>query len=290
VRAGSRDLARYGSVIVAVASLAMPICAQRASSTDSFEVASIKPRSGARILSTASRPDRFTHPDATLIDLMRYAYNVQAFQIEGGPGWMRSSRFEVNAKAATVPSVDGMRALVRRLLADRFMLRTRTDTREMPMYELVVARRDGALGEKLRRSTFDCEAVISSGTATAEDLVRCDLRFRPKMVQARGGRPAIESMTLMLQGVRLSRLATLLQNEVERVIVDKTGLDGTWDLEVEFAQQGRRPAGLPGPPSPPPDGPPLMTAIQEQLGLKLESVRGPVPILVIDSAELPTPD
>jgi len=94
----------------------------------------------------------------------------------------------------------------------------------------------------------------------------------------------------MLQGVRLSRLATLLQNEVERVIVDKTGLDGTFDLELEFAPQGRRPLGLPGPPSPPPDGPPRATALREQLGLTPESVRGPVPVVIVERAELPSPD
>ena len=98
-------------------------------------------------------------------------------------------------------------------------------------------------------------------------------------------------MTLLLQGVRIARLASLLQNEVQRVIVDKTGIDGTFDLELEFAPAGRfRPAGLPAPPSSSSDGPPLETALQEQLGLKLESVRGPVPVVVIDDAELPTPD
>jgi uncharacterized protein (TIGR03435 family) len=184
-----------------------------------------------------------------------------------------------------------MRALVRRLLADRFQLRTRTESREVPRYDLVLARRDGRLGETLRPSTFDCEAVLASGSATADDRARCDLRFRPKMGQGSGGRPSIVSMTLMLQGVRISRLAALLQNEVQRVIVDKTGLDGTFDLELEFAPAGRfRPAGLPGPSSPSSDGPTLETAVQEQLGLKLESVRGPVPVVVVDSAELPTPD
>jgi uncharacterized protein (TIGR03435 family) len=182
-----------------------------------------------------------------------------------------------------------MRALVRQLLQDRFGLRTRTETREQSMYELVLARRDRGLGEKLRRSSFDCEVLLSAAAPTAEDRARCDLRFRPTMT-TQGGRPSIYSMTLMLQGVRISRLATLLQNEVERLIVDKTGLDGTFDLELEFAPQARRPAGLPGPPSPPSDGPPLPTALREQLGLALDSVRGPVPVLVIERAELPTPD
>ena len=269
------------------------VCARtgaNAQSTDVFEVASIKPRTGERAAGGPTSPDRFVRGDTTLRDLIRFAFNVQDFQIEGGPAWIASSRFEVNAKAPSAPSgPDGMRALVRRLLEDRFTLRTHVESREMATYDLLVSRGDGRLGEKLRRSTVDCEAIVASGTATADDLARCDLRFRPKMVDG-GGRPSIQSMTLIVQGVRLARLATLLQNEVERIVTDKTGLDGTFDLELEFAPQGRRPVGLPGPPSPPSDGPPLATALQEQLGLKLESVRGPVPVIIIERAELPTPD
>jgi uncharacterized protein (TIGR03435 family) len=97
-------------------------------------------------------------------------------------------------------------------------------------------------------------------------------------------------MTLMLQGTTMPRLAALLQNEVRRAIVDKTGLTGTFDLELEFAPQGPAPASLPAPAPSSSEGPPLLTAIQEQLGLRLEPARGPVRVLVIDSAELPTPD
>ena len=258
---------------------------------DAFEVASIKVRAGERVAGGTSTPDRFVRPDATLRDLIRYAYDVQDFQIDGGPAWIATARFDVNPRAAAPASTpDGMRALVRRMLEDRFALRARTESRELSRYELVVARRDGRLGEKLRPSAFDCAATIASGTATVEDRARCSVRFRPKMVQGSGGLPNISTMTLMLEGVRLSRLATLLQNEVERHIEDKTGLEGTFDLELEFAPQGRRPVGLPGPPMPSSDGPPLATALQEQLGLKLESVRGPVPTVVIERAELPTPD
>jgi uncharacterized protein (TIGR03435 family) len=271
--------------------LVLSTAALTAQGPDAFDVVSIKPRTGDRVPGGASTPDRFVRADATLRDLIRYAYDLQEFQIDGGPSWMASSRFEVNALAAAAPSgADGMRALVRRLLADRFALRARTESRELPRYDLVVARRDGRLGEKLRRSTIDCDMLIASGTATADDRARCDLRFRPKM-DSTGGRPSIVSMTLMLQGVRLARLAALLQNEVARAVVDRTGLDGTFDLDLEFAPTGRfRPVGLPGPPSPPSDGPPLLTALEEQLGLKLESVRRPVTVLVVESAELPTPD
>jgi uncharacterized protein (TIGR03435 family) len=290
--AGRRPLIHL-AVMLAVSSTTLRLDAQNGQSSEAFEVASIKPLSGDRRPGpAASSPDRFTRPDATLLDLIRYAYNVQEFQIEGSLSWMRSARFEVNARASSaLATPDGMRALVRRLLADRFMLRVRTESRERPGYDLVVARRDGRLGEKLRPSTLDCDAVVASGAATADDLARCDLRFRPKMAQGSGGRPAIVSMTLMLQGVRISRLAVLLQNELQRVIMDKTGLAGTFDVELEFAPTGRfRPAGLPGPQSPGSDGPTLETAVQEQLGLKLESARRPVPVVVIERAELPTPD
>jgi uncharacterized protein (TIGR03435 family) len=261
-----------------------------AQSPEAFEAVSIKPRTGPRAAGGPSAPDRFVRVDATLRDLIRFAFNVQEFQIEGGPGWMTSTRFDVNAKASSIPAgPDGMRALVRRLLEERFTLRARTETREMPTYDLVVSRSDRRLGDRLRPSSFDCDAIIAAVTATADDRARCDLRFRPRMVNT-GGRPSIYSMTLTLQGVRLARLATLLPNEVERIVTDKTGLDGTFDLELEFAPQGRRPVGLPGPPSPVSDAPPLATALQEQLGLKLESVRGPVPVIVVESAGLPTPD
>jgi uncharacterized protein (TIGR03435 family) len=266
-------------------------CVAAAQTSDRFEVASIKTRTGDRVVGGTSTPDRFVRADATLRDLIRYGYDLQEFQVEGGPGWIRTNRYEVNARAAApTRGPEGMRALVRRLLEERFALRTRTESREMPRYELVIARRDGKLGERLRRSTFDCEALMASGAVSADDRARCDLRFRPKM-ESDGGRPRIASMTLSLQGVRLLRLADLLQTSVERAVVDRTGLDGTFDLELEFAPSGRfRPAGLPGPPSPPSDGLPLETALQEQLGLKLESVHGPVTVLVVESAELPTPD
>jgi uncharacterized protein (TIGR03435 family) len=279
------------TALVIVATASGRLDAQDSASIATFEVASIKPRVGERAGPAPSSPDRFIRPDVTLGELIRYAYDLQEFQIEGGPGWLTSSRFDVNAKAAATPtSIDGMRALVRRLLQDRFGLKAHLESRELSLYEMVVARRDRSLGERLRPSTLDCQALLSAGTTTADDRARCDLRFRPRMTSD-GGRPAIYSMTLMLQGTTMARLATLLQNEARRAVVDKTGLTGTFDLELEFAPQGQRPRGLPPGPAPPPsDGPPLLTAIQEQLGLKLESARGPVPVLIIERADLPTPD
>ena len=272
-------------VVVIVGGASLQLDAQGPASIATFEVASIKPRTGERVTGGTTTPDRFARADTTLRDLIRYAYDLPDFQIEGGPAWVASTRFEVSAKAARTPSgPDGMRALVRRLLEDRFTLKTRVEPRELQVFELVVARRDRKLGEKLRPSTLDCE------TTPADP--RCRTRFNATMTKATGNQPpGIYSMTLMLEGATMARLAGLLQNEVRRAIVDKTGLTGTFDVELEFAPQGPRPAGLPPGPAPPPsDGPPLLTAIQEQLGLRLESSRGPVPVLIIERAELPTSD
>ena len=285
-------ISRRVALVVALFILisASTIDAQRPTA-DAFEVVSIKLRTGDRVGTVASAPDRFIRPDTTLRDLIRYAYDLQDFQIDGGPGWSRTSRFEVTAKAATAPAApDGMRALVRRMLQDRFALKTHVEPRELSLYEMVVARRDRRLGERLRQSALDCEAIMSGGSATADDRVRCDLRFRPKVTTGDNGRPTIASMTLILQGTTMARLAALLQNEARRAIVDKTGLTGTFDLELEFAPQGPAPAGLPSPAPSSSEGPPLLTAIQEQLGLRLEPGRGQVPVLVIDSAEMPAPD
>jgi uncharacterized protein (TIGR03435 family) len=270
-----------------------------AAQIETFEAASIRVRSGDRVTGGLTTADRFVRPDSTLRDLIRFAWNLQDFQIEGGPDWIASSRFEVNAKAATAVTPDAMRGLVRRLLQDRFALKPRVEARELPLFELVTARtcRGDAcvppLGEHLRASTMDCEALLQGRPAppTAQDRAQCDLRFRPKMSTGPDGRPAISTMTLTLQGTTMSRLAALLQNEVQRAVVDRTGLEGTFDLELEFAPQARVPlVGLPAPPSPPSDGPPLMTALQEQLGLKLQSAPGPVSTLVIDGANQPAPD
>ena len=152
------------ATVVIVAAASPRLDAQGPSSIETFEVASIKPRTGERAGPVPSSPDRFIRPDATLGELIRYAYDLQEFQIEGGPGWLTSSRFDVNAKAAAPPtSIDGMRALVRRLLQDRFGLKAHLESRELSLYEMVVARRDGRLGERLRPSTLDCRGAPVGG-------------------------------------------------------------------------------------------------------------------------------
>src|SRR5687767_1771949 len=125
-----------------------------------FEVATIRPQTGPRPPRGVSSPDRFTNPDTTLRNLIEYAYELTDAQVVGGPEWMASRRFAVDAKAAGTPSRAEMRLLVRALIAQRFNLKTHTETRELPVYLLERVRPDGPLGPALRVS--ECAAPVVS--------------------------------------------------------------------------------------------------------------------------------
>jgi len=182
--------------------------------------------------------------------------------------------------------------MVRGLLAERFKLAVHKETRELPAYELVVARRDGKLGPQLRPSDVDCAALMAAGRARADgppalppigQRVPCSMRLFPGNFT--GG-----SMRMAQLAAALGRIPS-----INRTVVDKTGLTGTFDFDLSFTPEQMPSENLmpPGaPPLPPidPNGPSLFTALQEQLGLKLESAKGPVPVVVIDHAEPPMED
>jgi uncharacterized protein (TIGR03435 family) len=276
---------RYTLAFAMLLLLLSPMLA--AQDTPAFEVVSIRevselqPQPGG-----VFAPDRFSRNYITLTQLMIYVYQVADFQILGGPEWARTKRYDVQAKAEGTPSVDQMRQMVRRMLEERFGLKMHRETRDMPRYALVMARADKRLGPKLKSSSIDCPAIIAArgpgfrpptGPPQPGDPPRCAL-----MARIGGG-----SMTILLEGMPISRLTQTLQTNAGRVIVDKTGLTGTYDVEFETeasvpgfeAAPGKEPVGLS-----------LFTALPEQLGLKLESERGPVDVIVIDGAELPTPN
>jgi uncharacterized protein (TIGR03435 family) len=279
-------LAFVGGGMTAALSEQAPVPTQ---STPAFEVASIKLRTGDPAPYVPESPDRFVDPDATLSSLIEYAYDVRDFQVIGGAGWVRSDRFDVSAKAATVVSDEQMRLMMQRLIAERFRLKTHVESREMPVYALVMARTDGLSGKRLRQSAVDCAVVRSarSGDAPArapgELPPTCSWR-----VAITGG-----SAHLVLDGAPISQLTKLVERMVRRVVVDGTGLSGTWDIQLEFAADQlntRVPLTPDAPVATAREGLSIFTALEEQLGLRLQSRRGGVPVVLIDSGERPTPD
>jgi uncharacterized protein (TIGR03435 family) len=266
--------------------LASRVEGQTPSELPAFEVISIKPRtpdtSAGRI---PNSPDRFVRPNATLSGLIEYAYDMRSFQIIGGPGWLRSDRFEVSAKAEVAVPDGQMRLMVQRLLAERFGLVVHRETREMDTYALVTAKRDGQLGEKMKSSERDCAPIIDAGN--------------PRPREPGEPPPCAWFVALMngnsfarlrLTGIRMPRFAAVLEPMAGRKIVDRTNLPGTYDIEMDFLPD----PGLLGLPIPnatalqQSDVPPLTTAVQDQLGLKLESERAPVDVILIDRVEPPT--
>lgn len=248
-----------------------------------FDVASIKknPLGGARV-SVEAPPGRFQANNTPLRFLIRWSYRIAEPRIVGGPEWIGVDRFDVTATApAEGWTGERTRQMVRALLADRFGLVTHTETREMRIYTLTVAK-PGVFGEHLRPAAVDCSAPDTPARMGANGRVACGLLVSQAATSAslRGG------------GQTMTDFARSLGEYVDRPLIDRTGLTGRYDLELQFTADRSALVG-----TPPPGGlaatvdsdiAPLPTALLEQLGLRLESERGSVEVLVIDRVSQPT--
>jgi uncharacterized protein (TIGR03435 family) len=260
-----------------------------------FETASVKPNKSdtdERFLQRAPGGN-LRVVNMPLRQLIVFAYQIQGFQLEGAPAWTTAERFDIEARSGKdLPAVslaagvnDPMRLMLRTLLADRFTLVVHKETKELPIFELVLARPDGTPGPQLQPATVDCNALAAASQAAA-----------------RSGGPAPPPGTcgitmnlgrIRFGGLPMTSFANTLAQPMQRVVVDRTGLAGNWEFELTFAPDqstlppGPLPAGL-QPPSVDPNAPSLVTAIEEQLGLRLRPARGPVEVLVVDRVERPT--
>jgi uncharacterized protein (TIGR03435 family) len=258
-----------------------------------FAAASVKPPApGAEPYGYTEIPPggRLVVSNSTLRELVLAAYDLRPFQLEGGPAWFASQRFDINATAGAQASRAQVMKMLQALLADRFGLRTRTVTRELPIYELRLARADRRLGPQLRPSSLDCAAAIPpqgvmDGAPLEGALEGCGLR-----TITRAGVDGVVR-TLGRAGIRMHHLAAMLTPAAGRVIVDRTGLDGTYDVEFSWSPGSAQVMVSGGAPpittSAPAEGMSLLSAVQTQLGMKLEPARGPVDVLVVETAERP---
>jgi uncharacterized protein (TIGR03435 family) len=265
-----------GAVALIVSSLQAQAPPQ-SSSQPRFDVASLKINiANDGIVYDQAQKGRYTIYGFTLAALIRSAYRVQEFQIVGGPDWMNSERFNTEATYVESPGVPSPTDLMlRTLLEERFKLAVHNETRERPVYALVLARADRRFGPQLQKSATDC--------ATRKGPDACGSSVGPGFIRSRG-------RTMAQFAESLSRLSMTGGGSLNRLIVDKTGLEGLYEVTLKFTPENIPPAG----PTPQgfspvdPNGPSIFTALQEQLGLKLDSQRAPVDVLVVDRAELPT--
>ena len=279
------------SRIMVNASLAMLAGAwmfgQPATAPLTFEVAAIKPsaETGFRTGIQMQPGGGLRVNGATLKMLLTIAYDVREFQIVGGPSWISSDRYDILAKASGTGSEtqtndprhmtdtqmktvrEQMQQRLQALLAERCQLAIHRETKEQPVYALLV----GKNGPKIQ------PVETKDGGA------------QPRMMMGRG--------MVNGQGVELQMLATVLSNQLGRPVLDRTGLKGHFDIRLEWTPDpgqsitplgGAPPPGVQAPPPPDPNGPSIFTAVQEQLGLRLESQKGPVEMIVIDRVEKPS--
>jgi uncharacterized protein (TIGR03435 family) len=255
MRIKPRDLFGAG---VAVSAMVWIAFAQQAA-RPSFEVASIKPNGSASGNSGLRfSPGRIAVENAPLRYLITWAYNVRTFQLSGGPGWVDSAKFDIAAKAEGNASPDQIRLMLQTLLEDRFKLSLRRETKEHPLYALVPVK----TGLKLKESGADCAALAR------EDRGQCGAWYA-------------NETAFSGTKISMSQFAEGLSSLLELPVVDKTGFAGAFDVHLEWTADGNGAA---------PDGaagPAIFTALQEQLGLKLESGKGPIEALVIEHVEKP---
>jgi uncharacterized protein (TIGR03435 family) len=241
-----------------------------------FEVAAIKRNTrgdpGVRIGVIAR--SRFDAENVWLRFLIEYAWNVRDFQLSGGPAWAASDRYDVHAAKEASASLAQTRLMLQALLEDRFQLKLHRETKESQVYALVAAK--GGIH-------LPASSCIVAASAPPD----------PKVANICGG-TTTSLHSISGTGMSMAELGTALSNALQRPVIDKTGLAGMFDVHVEWTADQSTPGFVaPGlPPAPQgqadPNAKSIFTAIQEQLGLKLESTKGPVEFLVIDRLERPS--
>jgi uncharacterized protein (TIGR03435 family) len=248
-----------------------------AAQSQAFDVASVKPNTSGnkRASIQMNLPDGFTTTNQTLHSLISMVYQVPIYRMSGGPDWLKTATWDIAAKADHRITIDEKRQMIRALFEDRFKLKTHRESHDGRIYALVLARSDGKPGPNLKPSSLDCAAIAEArrqaGSAApaptpANPVPACGAIMGPNLYKG--------------QGVQIAGFANTLAAMMREMVVDETGLTGWFDISLTMTLDAASP-----------DGPPsVFTAVQEQLGLKLEPRRGPVETFVIDSAERPTSD
>jgi uncharacterized protein (TIGR03435 family) len=257
----------FGILVITGLTMAQPQDGRTA--RPEFAVVSIKPNHADCCTGSGIGRGGSHGTHVTLQGLIELAYRVPPFQVSGGPGWVRSDRFDVECKADD-PKTDNdhLRLMLQSMLEERFGLKIHREMKESSVYELVTSKN----GPKVKSSP---------------DQSSQDDASPPKP----GGGPnhggfLVGKGILIGNAVRMAQFATVISPQLERMVVDKTKLAGRFDIELRWLPDAREIGQDTTQGSP--DLPSIFTAVQEQLGLKLESAKGRVEMIVIDRAEKPS--
>ncbi|HXB73533.1 MAG TPA: M56 family metallopeptidase, partial [Candidatus Acidoferrales bacterium] len=253
-----------------------------------FEVASVKPSFNRSVQNVRPLPGRLT-ADATLQILIQYAYGVQPFQVVGAPAWMQSGRYQIEAKADGNANRARMFLMLQSLLEDRFQLRTHRDTRDLPVYALVAAKGGFRLPPPKEGGCVDSTEDASPEWAGAGRMAAPG-EVEPATVLCGSAGVSLNTAGARIQGgkVAMPELVRMLSRVLGRSVIDRTGFTGLFDLQLDFVADETTPAMPPPPPDSGMSGLPIPQALRQQLGLQLESTKGPVEVIVVDHAERPS--
>lgn len=235
------------------------VCAVTAQqSKPMFSVASIRPRTGPNptsVMGGAATPGVFNRENITVLSLLMFSNDMLAFQVLGGPDWIRSQRFDVRARMDPATTAAQTQLMVQSLLEDRFQLKARRESRDMG--GLVLVRSKATELGALMTPSKDCSERVNMPTN-------------------------IPPMAVRVSGCNdMTGIARMVARQLSVPVSDRTNLSGRFAFQMFYAPEG---TGDPAEPN----APVFTTALQEQLGLKLESTRGPVDVLVIESVQQPT--
>jgi uncharacterized protein (TIGR03435 family) len=240
-----------------------------------FDVASLKRNTSLSEMGGGGlRPGgRYRLTNMPARSMIGIAWSIPTNRVLGGPGWIAMDRYDLDATMKENATQDEIRAMMRAFLRDRFTLAAHVEQRDLPVYDLTLARPKGPLGPTLERSSFDCNNLAARKQEAAAASA------------ARPGRMlcgfTVNAGTLDGGGTTIETLAQILTSQVGRPVLDRTGLTGSYNVALKWTPSlaTDTPAG---------DAVSIFTAVQEQLGLKLESGTAPLDVVVIDRIERPS--
>ena len=256
-------------LILAAGAISAVVTAQsaREASAPTLEVASIRLNTSRDPVASigASPSGLITFTNVTVRDVIQRAYRVPLAQVVGGPEWLDRERYDVRARADSAATPERLMPVLQTLLAERLKLVVRTEKRDTPVFALVLAKADRRLGSQLQPSSMTCAEAQPVAPPAARPI--CSGRSGPGFITA--------------GGVTMPEVATSLSAMVGRPVVDRTNLQGRFDLDLKWASDRFPPPG-------PDRGAFVSELMTQQLGLSLQPTRGPVDFLVVESVERPT--
>jgi uncharacterized protein (TIGR03435 family) len=273
--------------VASLLSIAVSAFGQPAAPEPRFDVASVKPSAPGQpgtFIRTAPG-GRLNINNMPLKEMIVMAWRIQPFQISGGPAWMDSAHYDISAKPEDAAKRSDVPFMLQALLEDRFQLKFHRETKELSVYALVLSNKDGKLGPGLTQT--------KEGSCTQMDPTKLPPAPEPGKLPMLGcGGMSMGPSIVKGAGIPIANLIPMLSRILGRTVLDKTQLNGNFDISMQWTpDESQAPQFQPDGPKPPPSdatGPTIFTALQEQLGLKLESQKGPVDMFVIDHVEKPS--